>query len=441
MAVLTTDAIQWHEGMLLLPQHFQQNDTRQRELLHFHIAQTASFHWGIVRYEIDTVKLVDGTLYFTALEEVMPDGLVISSYASEGETIEVDLKHFEKEILKEPQLVYLAVPSYQHGAANAIGKNPRFTSRDSIAVVDENSGEGKITIPRMAPNVSLFVGEEPPSTYVSFPLFKISSEANAFKLQEYIPPCLKVTRDTALGILCADICKQIREKIAYLSDRLLGGSPSYIAGDTEAFARALSTGLLPFEALLNANVAHPFNLYIGLCDLAGQIAGLLPAQIPPIFAPYDHNDLRTSYSKVLDFIILMLNRIQEGYFVFPFEQSDRTFSIHLKQEWANKKLILGAKAAPSMSRSELLQWIEECVISCESYLSTAMDNRILGARRKIILSEDEMQLVPPKGVVLFEVEADERYVKAEEALKIINVSDEVDERPIEIVLYVPKQKV
>ncbi len=440
MAVLTTDAIQWHEGMLLLPQHFQQNDTRQRELLHFHIAQTASFHWGIVRYEIDTVKLVDGTLYFTILEAVMPDGLVISSYASEGETIEIDLKPHEKAISQQPQLIYLAVPRYQHGAANAIGKTPRFTSRDSIAVVDENSGEGKITIPRMAPNVSLFVGKEPPSTYVSFPLFKVGSEANAFTLQEYIPPCLKITKASAVGILCDDICKQIREKIAYLADRLLGSSPSYISGDSEAFARALSTGLLPFEALLNAEVAHPFTLYVGLCDLAGQIAGLLPAQIPPIFDPYDHNDLQTTYSKVLDFISLMLNRIQEGYFVFPFEQSDRTFSIHLKKEWAHDKLILGAKVAPNMSRSELIQWIEECVIASESYLSTAMDNRILGASRKIIIHEDEMKLVPPKGVILFEVYADERYIKAEEALKLINVSDERDERPIEVVLYVPKQK-
>ncbi|MEN8236383.1 MAG: type VI secretion system baseplate subunit TssK [Pseudomonadota bacterium] len=440
MAVLTTDAIQWHEGMLLLPQHFQQNDTRQRELLHFHIAQMASFHWGIVRYEIDSVKLVDGTLYFTILEAVMPDGLVISSYASEGETVEIDLKQYEKDIALKPQLIYLAIPSYQHGAANATGANPRFTSRDSIAVVDENSGEGKITIPRMAPNVSLFVGRKPPSTYVSFPLFKIGSEANAFTIKEYIPPCLKVTKSSALGILCDGICKQIREKIAYLTDRLLGGSPSYIAGDTEAFARALSTGLLPFEALLNAEVAHPFNLYVGLCDLAGQIAGLLPAQIPPIFDPYNHNDLHATYSKVLEFITLMLNRIQEGYFVFPFEQSGRTFSIHLKKEWLNNKLILGAKAAPNMSRSELTKWIEECVIACESYLSTAMDNRILGASRKIILSDDEMKLVPPKGVILFEVEVDKRYIKPEEALKIINVSDEEDERPVEIVLYVPKQK-
>lgn len=439
MAVLTTDAIQWHEGMLLLPQHFQQNDIRQRELLHFHIAQFSPFHWGIVRHEIDVVKLVDGTLHFAVLEAVMPDGLVISSYASEGETVEIDLKPYEKEISQEPQLVYLAVPNYKYGAANASGNNSRFTSRESPSIVDENSGEGKISIPRMAPNVSLFVGKEPPSTYVSFPLFKISNEANAFALEEFFSPCLKVSKASKLGRACDDMCKQVREKLAYLTDRLLGGAPSYIAGDTEAFARALSSGLLPFEALLNAEVAHPFNLYVGLCDLAGQIAGLLPAQIPPIFDPYDHNDLRKTYGKVLDFITLMLNRIQEGYFVFPFELSGRTYSIHLKNEWAQDKLILGAKAAPNMTRSELIRWIEECVIARESYISTAMDNRILGAARKIILREDEMKLVAPKGVVLFEVDADERYVKPEEGLKITNVSDEEGKRPVEIVLYVPKQ--
>ncbi|MBL0942311.1 MAG: type VI secretion system baseplate subunit TssK, partial [Alphaproteobacteria bacterium] len=72
MVVLVTDAIQWHEGMLLLPQHFQQNDVRQTELLQFHISEVSPFHWGVRYCEIDSAMLVSGVLYFLALEAIMP---------------------------------------------------------------------------------------------------------------------------------------------------------------------------------------------------------------------------------------------------------------------------------------------------------------------------------------------------------------------------------
>ncbi len=440
MAMLNTDGIQWHEGMLLLPQHFQQNDLRQRELLYFHISQLTSFHWGAVHVSIDPVKLVDGTLYIDIVEAVMPDGLVISSYASEGEIIEADLSPFAEKIASEPQLVYLAVPTYQISAANATGTNARFASRESKTVVDENTGEGELKIPRLAPNAQLFIAETPPSNYISFPLFSITSEANAFKLHNFIAPCLKVHKNSSLGDMCEQVITKIRGKIAYLSERLLSSSKSHIAGDTEAFSRALTTGLLPFEALLNAGGAHPFNLYVALCGLAGQIAGLLPAQIPPLFKTYDHDDLRSSYSEVITFIEKMLDRIQEGYIVFPFSLEDRTFSRDLKPSWLDGKFILGAKASPTMSRSELVTWIEESVIASESYIPTAMDNRILGARRRIIIEAENIQLVPPQGVVLFEVDVDDRYIKSDEAIQVINVSDEPEQRPVEIVIYVPKQR-
>ena len=438
MAILATDAIQWHEGMLLLPQHFQQNDLRQRELLHFHVSQVAAFHWGVGHYAIDPVMLINGTLHFSALEAVMPDGLVISSYESEGEVVELDLTPYKKEMEKGPVMIYLAVPKYQYGVANASGQTPRFTSRDSIAVVDENTGEGNLVIPRMAPNVLLFANDEPPSTYVSFPLFKIERDSNAYVLRDYIAPTVKVKHDSTLSNLCTDICKQIREKIAFLSERLISRSTAFMSRDAEAAVRALSTGLLPFEAQLKSGASHPYTLYIGLCQLAGHVAGLHPAQIPPIFDPYNHNDLRESFLKVFDFISTMIDRIQEGYTIIPFALKDRTFSLKLQDTWFNKHFIIGAKAPPSMSTSELTQWVKESVIASESFVKTAMDNRVAGANRTIITSDEKMKLLPSKGVVLFSVDIAERFIKRDETLQIFNVSDEKEKRPVEIVLYVPK---
>src|SRR6185503_10016287 len=74
--------IQWHEGMLLAPQHFQQLSLRHELLVHYHAAQVSPFHWGVRYLEIDPVPLTDGILRVLDLEAVMPDGLAVSHAAS-----------------------------------------------------------------------------------------------------------------------------------------------------------------------------------------------------------------------------------------------------------------------------------------------------------------------------------------------------------------------
>ncbi|HYL06343.1 MAG TPA: hypothetical protein VE075_09905, partial [Thermoanaerobaculia bacterium] len=54
-------AIQWHEGMLLAPQHFQLFAQRQELLLQYHAAAISPFHWGVRSCRVDPVMLVDGT--------------------------------------------------------------------------------------------------------------------------------------------------------------------------------------------------------------------------------------------------------------------------------------------------------------------------------------------------------------------------------------------
>lgn len=439
MAVLVTEAIQWHEGMLLLPQHFQQNDVRLSELMQFHISEISPFHWGVRYFEIDPAMLVSGVLYFHSLEAIMPDGLVISSYASEGELVSIDLTPYEAEMELNPMMLYIAVPKYKYGAANATGNAARFVSRESLSVVDENTGDNEILIPRLVPNVMLFVGQQPPSNYVSFPLFKIARDSNAYVLKEYISPCLKVEQTSSLGVTCSEVCKRIREKIAFLSEQLLSNSSRLPVSDAENIARALSIGLLPFEALLKSNASHPFTLYVGLCGLAGEVAGLHPAQIPPLIEPYDHNNLLTTYSRLIEYILDMINRIQEEYTVVPFRLDDRTFSLALRDNWFNNQLIMGAKVSLGMSIRELNQWIEQCVIVTDSAVMGAMDSRVLGASRRIIDSPDEIRLLPSKGVVLFLVTVDEQFIKPDEDLRVFNVSDDPAKRPAEIVLYVPKK--
>ena len=66
------EAIQWHEGMLLAPHHFQQLALRQEQLLHYHTMMMQPFSWGIRKLRIDQVLLTAGTYRVLELEAREP---------------------------------------------------------------------------------------------------------------------------------------------------------------------------------------------------------------------------------------------------------------------------------------------------------------------------------------------------------------------------------
>ena len=66
-------AIQWHEGMLLAPQHFQQLSLRQERLLHYHASHLAPFHYGVIRLRLDNALLLEGTIRVLELEAILPE--------------------------------------------------------------------------------------------------------------------------------------------------------------------------------------------------------------------------------------------------------------------------------------------------------------------------------------------------------------------------------
>ena len=70
------DLIQWHEGMLLAPHHFQNQDARIENLLFFHLSHLCPFFWGVKHLVIDENMLGSGRVRVSRIEGTMPDGLV-----------------------------------------------------------------------------------------------------------------------------------------------------------------------------------------------------------------------------------------------------------------------------------------------------------------------------------------------------------------------------
>ena len=434
-------AVQWHEGMLLMPEHFQQSDRRVEELMHFHVSHSSPFYWGVKALTFDAAELLTGKLSVLTLEAVMPDGMPIIAGSHVGHSLEADLQEHYQKTQQKSFTVYLAVPGYEPGAANSDKLLPRYLSKESDQVVDENTGEGRIRYPALEPNVLLLLGDEPSGQYIHFPLLKVTYGSNSFEVDStFSAPRLIAQTSDAIGRMCLDLAKRLREKIAFLSERIKSQSGDVMSEEAENAVKALSRGLLPFEAIVRANASHPFQVYLALCQLAGQMTTLYPGQMPPSFTPYCHNKIRSCFTEVMRYIDMMLGRIQEGYTVVPLALEERLFTLSLQRSWMNEHLIFGAKASSGMSEKDVVSWIEKALIATDSHVTPCRDKRILGARRDILEEYEEMKLLPAQDVVLFSVLYDKSFIDAHETIHIFNVGDSDKLRPEEIVMYIPKKE-
>lgn len=430
-------AIQWHEGMLLAPPHFQQFATRIEELAHYHYLSISPYHFGIRTLRIDETLLLAGVFRVLELEAVLPDGLVISHRQGEAE-LEISLESLAEQLSGSEILVRLAVPVRKLGAAQVKGDLARYVSVSGEAVVDENTGEGEVDIPRLAPRLSLLAANDPPQKYVTLPLAGVTYVNEAFKTTDYIPPALETPKGSPLFALCASVAERCREKALFLAGKVDSGAglSGPVVLETRMQVASLAAGLPPLEALLATGKAHPFPLYLAMCGLAGRLAGLSAGLVPPAFDPYDHENLRLAFAALKDFAFRAIDEgIIEAYTPVTFDAEGGAFSLVLREEWLGARLAVGIKVRRGVHERDTAAWMEEAVIGSEPAMASLLDRRVLGAARKRV--ESEREIVPPRGVLLYVIEPDPQHVLPGERLVIQNTVDSADAAPAAVYFFAP----
>lgn len=433
-------AVQWHDGMLLRPEHFQQADRRIEQLMHFQLSRALPYYWGVSHLKLDDVLLSSGIFRVLELDAIMPDGLVVGVNAEDGDALELNLADYEKDFKTSKSLyIYLSIPEHRMDAASVRSDFPRFESTESGYVVNQNTGEEAPRFACLKPKIVLLAGAEPSGRFVSFPLAKITKIKANYSLEDFLPPLLTVSLTSSLGSLCTNLAQTIRNKAAFLSEQIRHDSRSFLGQESQGHIKAMMAGLVGFEALLQTGTTHPYHLYVGLCHLAGHMSALRPSEIPPVFQSYNHNRLRESYEAVFDYVHQCLDALQEGFGVVSFAKEDRVFKVDLERAWMTDKLIIGVKGSLSMQEKDLIEWATSCVIASRDFVAGVRDKRILGAARQLISGSKALRLMPSKDMVLVEVVYDRSFINVEDELQIFNVADTPQKRPSEIVLYVPKK--
>jgi type VI secretion system protein ImpJ len=437
------EAVLWHEGMLLAPQHFQEAAHRAETLLAYRLATVCPYPWGVARLSIDRSALLDGLFRIDELEAVLPDGLVVLHPLPGDAPLEIDLKAAAQDVRAGPRVVHLAVPARgRENAGNGAGPR-RYRSVEGAVAADESTGEDPVDVPRLRPAPVLLLGDDtgsaPSRRWASVPLARVAFRDDLFVLDGFSGPRLRVGRGTDLHAVAAEVATLLREKAVTLAERLQAPGTELAAGTGWEAVRALASGLPRLEALLACERAHPFDVFLALADIVGGLAGLARQPCPAQLKAYAHEHPLPAYAQAADLIARALAQLREPYRTLRFERhGEGRFTLELPAGPADGgALILGARAAPGSSPSAVAAWLEGALIGWSSRLRAIRERRTLGAPRHGADGVAELDLLPPRGVVLCRVGPDPDAIRAGETLEVVGrKGDQDDVEPVEVLLFV-----
>ncbi len=405
------ESLQWSEGMMLSPQHFQQNDIYWQQQLRHLMAQIQPYYWGVIDIAIDEALLREGKVRIDRLQCVMPDGLVMQhEAATQDEVLYLDIADRDELKEQKPVRIHAAVPVRAEGAASQSSAIQRYASVAGELEVDENTGESRIQICRLRPRTTLFAGDNVPAKYISMPLLEVRRDIGGmFELTEYHPPLLRSGAADFLGKYSlqrglAALTAQMREKARELSGTVEQHGAE-TGGMSQRFVLRHLAGALPeLELLVQSQTAHPFDLYRALANVVGQISGIASEPVPMKLAPYQHNNAVTGFLAAIRYIGDIVKRLHVAYETLPFERpAAAVFERTLPVDGRTEKLLIELRPRPGQTTESMVQWLRQARIGATPLLPLLRQRRVPGAVVRQLKPQETLELNLQVPGTLFEL--------------------------------------
>ena len=186
------DAVQWSEGMLLSPQHFQQSDDYWQQHLRHRLQVVTPYYWGVLQLQCQLIKDI---ISISAIECILPDGELVKFPGRyprlPAGNLELDLNKCK--VGDAPIKVWLFVNPRGANAALQESKERRYNSTIDKLTIDENTGESGMPIARLQVEYQLILSARSPSLESAVPLLEVVRSANQqLVITAYHPPMLRL---------------------------------------------------------------------------------------------------------------------------------------------------------------------------------------------------------------------------------------------------------
>jgi type VI secretion system protein ImpJ len=362
---MTARAVHWHEGMFLRPHHLQAATRHAADSLHTSSQWDVHHNWGLRAFQMDAEALANHRFVVRSLRARLRDGTLIR-VPEDGELPALDLKPpFERGELVR---VFLGVPVVRLGRSNVAAARPEEGGRyllDTQELEDENTGLNPQPLEVRLLNLQLLLGDRDHAGFEVLELARFQKTARADATPElhlpYIPSVLGCDAWAPLqhGILQA-VYDRIGRNGRLLAEQVLSRGitlGSRAPDDAQILANldTLNEAYALLHILAFAPGVHPFDAYLELCRLVGQLSLLGKTRLPPDLPRYDHDDLGGCFLAVKQHIEALIDSIPKPEYVRrQFEGVGQRMQVALEPAWLEPQwqMFVGVKSQLSP---------EECV--------------------------------------------------------------------------------
>ncbi len=307
------ERVVWAEGMLMSPQHLQQQDSYHEALLETRVAALTPYAWGVCEMVIDAAALEAGQVLVRSFHGVFPSGATLRlEGAGPSRPLEQHLTP-----PRERLDVYLVLPRERLGAANyarEAGEHASLRYRvDTRAVWDAVTPEREERVELARFNAQLRFGDEPREDVEWLKIAELVRDADgkARLSGSYVPPALRLSAAPVLragleGVLGASLAK--RRAVSEALRHRDAVSVEFGADEvTRYLALSALGGAIPLlKHALEQPSTSPHQLYSSLAQFVGQLCAFSVDEDPAALAPYRHASLRETFEPLFTRLLALL---------------------------------------------------------------------------------------------------------------------------------------
>ncbi len=330
----------WTEGMMLMPQHFQQQSRYFESQIRGQVAFTREHHWGFYDLVIDKSLLKTGKFRVSSASGILPDGSYFSLPETDCAPAAIDI---DESLLGKKIYLAVALTSSSQIEVARSGMQERVVRfmLEEIEVHDAtDSSSLKTPLEVAGLKFYLLSDNDSLGAFACLPIAVIQDITRNKEVvvdEEFVPPTINVLCSSFVRGFLSELNHLITNRVQALASRVsVAGKASTFEVQDFLMLQSLNRCLPQVRHISAAGVLQPEPLYVFLTSLIGEMsvftnASKLYAEQPA----YEHNNLtvvfrilfeqlRQVFSTVLEQNAIQVPLIEKKYGVRVGVVSDKT---------------------------------------------------------------------------------------------------------------------
>ena len=277
-----TPRVVWSEGMLMAPQHLQQQDFHLEALLDARVSAVHPYPWGVIRLEPDAEALRAGQVQFHRITAILPDGTPISVVRGHPESPPVRPLDAEVRGNQGGLEVWLGLRKEREGSATYSDEPGGRRGRYQVVnrpVVDVLAPESVVSVPVAQRNFCILFGTESREDFECLQVAVITRDGNGALTYDatFVPPSLRIDASPFVMAGLREAVERLlgkqRELTGTRRQRNAAAMEVTAADVTRTLQLHALNGVLPvLNHIAEAGDAHPHLAYLTLLQAAGQLS-------------------------------------------------------------------------------------------------------------------------------------------------------------------------